>query len=361
MPTRVDINTDILTWAISRAGFELNEFAVSFPKVLDWIDKEKQPTVKQLEEFSKKVHLPFGYLFLDKPPIEKLPIPFFRTGKTPANQVSIEVYDTILLLQKRQEWLSDYLKDNDFERLEFVGKFSSRTEYSTIVNNIRKTLGLKPQWAGECKNVEEAKNLLSKKIEKERIIISFNSVVNNSTRRKIEVDECRGFVLVDEYAPFMFINSGDAKSAQLFTMVHELAHIWIGESAGFDNKKLLPAEDPIEKLCDQVAAEFLVPELLFKKYWEETPTFKYLAFRFKVSQIVIARRALDLGIIKKKQFFSFYREYIKKIKETKAKKNSGGDFMLPPPKGLILLLQHLLIWRYAKINYFIAMLINLLD
>ncbi len=55
----------------------------------------------------------------------------------------------------------------------------------------------------------------------------------------------------------MFINNSDGKAAQMFTISHELAHIWTGHSAGFDFRELLPANDPVELLCDKVAAEFL--------------------------------------------------------------------------------------------------------
>lgn len=92
-------------------------------------------------------------------------------------------------------------------------------------------------------------------IEDKGIITVFNGIVENNTSRPIPVDECRGFVW-DEMAPFMFINNADWKSAQMFTIVHELAHIWTGHSAGFDFRKLQPADDPIEILCDKVAAEF---------------------------------------------------------------------------------------------------------
>jgi Zn-dependent peptidase ImmA (M78 family) len=106
------------------------------------------------------------------------------------------------------------------------------------------------------KTWQEAQDHLIKHVEDKGIITVFNGVVENNTSRPIPVDECRGFVLVDEIAPFMFINNADYKSAQMFTIVHELAHIWTGHSAGFDFRKLQPADDPIEVLCDKVAAEF---------------------------------------------------------------------------------------------------------
>ncbi|MPM83731.1 hypothetical protein SDC9_130800 [bioreactor metagenome] len=112
----------------------------------------------------------------------------------------------------------------------------------------------------------------------------------------------------------------------MFTLIHELAHIWLGESAGFDMEKMLPADDPVEILCDKIAAELLVPEVYFRKKWETTNDFKYLSRIFKVSPIVVGRRALDLGLISRQHFFSFYNNYIAEIKLKKERQGSGGDF-----------------------------------
>jgi len=133
-------------------------------------------------------------------------------------------------------------------------------------------------------------------------------------------------MLVNDVVPFMFVNAADAKAAQLFTMIHELAHVWLGKSAGFDHHNLLPANDPIEKLCDQVAAEFLVPEVSFSNIWNISPKISSVAKYFKVSPIVIARRALDLRKISKNEFFRFYDEYMSGIRYKKDNHGSGGDF-----------------------------------
>jgi len=324
----------MITWAIDRAGFELHEFTTKDPNVTKWLKGEKKPTVKQLEKFSKKVYLPFGYLFLDKPPKEDLPIPFFRTNNSQEVQVSVNIYDTILLMQQRQDWLRDYLKDNEFEALPFVGKFQNQFDVHTIVADIRKTLGLDEDWASRHRTWEEALNFLSQQIENKGIITVFNGVVENNAYRKIPVDECRGFVLVDNMAPFMFINNADGKAAQMFTIAHELAHIWTGHSAGFDFRKLQPANDPVEVLCDKVAAEFLVPEIAFNEVWSKNPSIRNTARYFKVSEIVIARRALDTGKITKNQFFAFYDEYAKREYQKKANRQSGGDFYATTRKRL---------------------------
>ena len=171
-------------------------------------------------------------------------------------------------------------------------------------------------------------------IEDKGIITVFNGIVENNTHRPIPVDECRGLVLVDKYAPFMFVNNADWKSAQMFTIVHELAHIWTGRSAGFDFRKLQPADEPIEKLCDKVAAEFLVPEKEFEEVWSRNASISHLSRYFKVSEIVIARRALDMGKISKRKFFEFYKEYSNREFAKKENQGSGGDFYATTKKRI---------------------------
>jgi Zn-dependent peptidase ImmA (M78 family) len=334
MRTEVTINTNMFTWAIARAGYDLSDFAIKFPKIQDWVDQKKKPTVKQLEAFSKKVHLPFGYLFLPEPPKESLPIPFFRTNNGGQNNVSINVYDTILFMQQRQDWLREYLLENDFQPLPFVGKFRNSQNYNEIVADIRNTLGLNNEWASSFGTWHEALDHLAQKIEDIGITIVFNGVVENNTSRPINVDECRGFVLVDSIAPFMFINNSDGKAAQLFTIIHELAHIWTGHSAGFDFRQLLPANDPIELLCDKVSAEFLVPAESFVKVWKNKPSIANTAKYFKVSEIVIARRALDLGYLTKAEFFAFYNEYSNREFLKKENQGDGGNFYATAKKRI---------------------------
>lgn len=324
----------MFTWAIARAGYELSDIALKFPKIQDWVDQKKKPTVKQLEAFSKKVHLPFGYLFLPEPPKENLPIPFFRTNNTTQTNVTVNVYDTILLMQQRQDWLKEYLKENEFQPLPFVGKFRKSQNQEEIVADMRKTLGLGNEWANSFSTWQDALEHLSQKIEEIGIVIVFNGVVENNTSRPIAVDECRGFVLVDPMAPFMFINNSDGKAAQLFTMIHELAHIWTGHSAGFDFSQLLPANDPIELLCDKVAAEFLVPKESFIRVWKIKQNMASTARYFKVSEIVIARRALDLGYLTKTAFFSFYNEYSNREFLKKENHGDGGNFYATAKKRI---------------------------
>ena len=337
MSTRDEnINKEIIEWAIIRNGNSLEEFYAQNPNVESWIKGEKNPTVKQLENFTHKVHVPFGYMFLPKPPNETIPLPFFRTGKKNTNKVSLNVFHTIQIIQDRQNWLTEYLEELNFPDLDFVGKYSIKNSYIEIVNDIRNVLKLELDWASRHNKWEEALDYLTNKIEEAGIIVTYNGIVGSNTHRVIDVNECRGFVLVNNKAPFLFINSADAKAAQMFTIIHELAHVWLGKSAGFDNANLLPADDPLEILCDKVAAELLVPEIYFLKKWETTQDFKYLSRIFKVSPIVIGRRALDLNLINLKYFMDFYNNYMSYFKTNKDKQSSGGDFYATTKKRISL-------------------------
>jgi Zn-dependent peptidase ImmA (M78 family) len=337
MATRIEnINSDIINWAITRAGNNLEEFYQKNPSVEEWIKGNKKPTIKQLEDFTHKVYVPFGYMFLNKPPKEDIPIPFFRTGKSKNDKVSLNVYHTIQLIGERQNWLTNYLKESEYPDLEYVGKYDEKANYFEIAKDIRDSLKLPSNWASKMGTWEEALDYLTLQIEEIGIIVNFNGIVGNNTRRKIPVEECRGFVLVNKKAPILFINSADAKAAQMFTLIHELAHIWLGESAGFDNQQMLPADDPVEKLCDQVAAEFLVPELFLKEKWKDSKEFKYLSRVFKVSPIVIARRCMDLNLITKTAFFDFYNNYIQEYQFKKDNQKSGGNFYATAKKRISL-------------------------
>ena len=324
-----DINSSIFEWALNYSG-EGNAISIKFPKLNKWINKDDFPTVRQLEKFSKATNVPFGYFFLDKLPVVSLSIPFFRTlSEEQPVSFSPELIDTVRIIEQRQEWLKEYLTKNGLEPLSFVGSAKHSTNYKIIADKIRTALGINEKWASKLPNWESALSFLIDKTENVNINVIRNGVVGNNTHRKLDYMEFRGLVIVDDFAPFLFINGTDFKSAQMFTLAHELAHIWIGSSAIFDLRQLQPADNKTEKLCDKIAAEFLVPETQLIEEWQkvkhtENP-FQIIARSFKVSEIVIARRVLDLGLITKTVFFEFYDEYISKIPKSK-KKDSGGDF-----------------------------------
>ena len=196
MADRLSISKHILEWAITRAGHSVNTFKNENPRIASWLDGTSMPTIKQLESFSKQVCVPFGYLFLQTPPIETSPIPFFR-GEANKGNLDINTYDTVLALQKRQDWLADYLSDNDFESHAYVGSINNRMPISNIVSQIRSLINLPPTWAFVFKTNDQAVNHVTELLEDIGVTVVFNGVVGNNTHRPIDVEECRGFSLVN--------------------------------------------------------------------------------------------------------------------------------------------------------------------
>src|SRR5438094_9502169 len=162
-------------------------------------------------------------------------------------------------MERRQDWMRDYLIEQGPEPLKFVRSARVTDKPGDVASQMKRTLGLNNGWAASQPTWTEALRELQRRTEEAGFLMMANGIVGNNTRRKLDPAEFRGFVLVDNYAPLVFVNGADWKAAQLFTLAHELAHVWFGSSAAFDLKEFEPAQDETEQACNRVAAEFLVP------------------------------------------------------------------------------------------------------
>lgn len=330
---RPDINPEILQWARNWAEVDIGTVVSRFPKYLAWEAGESYPTMKQLERLSRLFKTPFGYFFLSRPPLIQLDIPDFRTVDDDGPQVpSPDLVEIVEQMQARQDWMKGFLKDQGASELSFVGSVNLQSKVEEVADNMREIFGLSPLWASEFGSQDSALKHLREAIEAQRIMVVIMGYAGRNTRRTLNVEEFRGFVLSDKIAPLVFINGRDAKVAQMFTLAHELAHVWLDQDALFDLPKLVSNDGNAQEMfCNRVAAEFLVPTSDFMSKWKEVVSFpnRYyrLALTFKVSQIVVARKALDLGLIHKAAFFEFYDEHIEAYFSQKEAKNSkGGDY-----------------------------------
>jgi len=332
MPTTVAVKPELIRWAIGRSGLTKDDLGkFSFEK---WEKGEKQPTLRQLEAFARQTMTPLGYLFLSAPPEETLPIPDFRTmGDAPVRHPSPNLIETVQTMQRRQAWMRDYLIEQGHLGLPFIGSLKQQPwDVETGAERIRETLELTENWASGCSTWEDALLALRKAAEDAGVLVSASGVVGLSNRRKLDPEEFRGFVLCDDYAPLIFVNSADTKSAQMFTMAHELAHLWLGRGGLFNLVRLQPYDDEGEKYCNRVAAEFLIPRKKLAARWPEVRDaenrYQTIARWFKVSPLVAARRVLDLKLITKTAFFLFYNQQQDEWQQQKAqdKKRKGGDF-----------------------------------
>lgn len=326
---RVAIKESVLRWAVDRAGLTPDDLQHRFPKIGQWVTGESQPTLHQLELLAKATFTPLGFFFLSEPPEERLPIPHFRTlgGKTPSKP-SPNLLETTQVMQRRQAWMREYLIDQGREPLPFVWSARLDNSPASLAERIRRELSLDKGWAAQKPTWTDALDALHETMEGVGILVVRNGVVGNNTHRKLNPDEFRGFVLVDEYAPLVFVNGADSKAAQMFTLAHELAHVFLGSSAAFDLRQMQPADDPAEQACNRVAAEFLVPEQEIRQVWpsvQDSPEpFQEMARQFKVSELVVARRVFDLALIKKNAFLDFYRHYQSAERHAAAHRSKGG-------------------------------------
>jgi Zn-dependent peptidase ImmA (M78 family) len=329
---RADVRPALLRWARERARLDPAALAKRFPRLEEWEAGTSKPTFRQLEAFADATAAPFGFMFLPEPPEEALPIPDFRTlGDRPIRRPSPNLLDTIYDLQRRQAWLREERIEEGQGPLPFVGSATAEAVPARIALAMRRTLGVTNGWAALHGTWHDALRALRDRAELAGIIVVINGVVGNNTHRKLDPEEFRGFVLPDEYAPFVFVNRADGKGAQMFTLAHELAHLWLGQAGVFNLREMQPAPDPRERFCNAVAAEFLIPEDELRRAWGEitgSPTnpFGALARRFKVSELVVARRALDAALIDRNGFLEFYIVYEADERRRAARQSTGGDF-----------------------------------
>lgn len=329
--TRVAVSEAVLSWAVERSGIPSSTLRRRFPRLEEWRRGAARPTLRQLEDLAKATATPLGFLFLDRPPEERLPIPHFRTVREARPpRPSADLLETVHTMQRRQAWLKDYLVEDGYEPLPFVHSAGLADEPAAVAARIREALGLTEHWAEESPTWTDALRRLRSATEDAGILVATSGIVGNNTRRKLDVNEFRGFVLVDPYVPLVFVNGADARAAQMFTLAHELAHVWFGSSAAFDLRELQPAQETTEQICNRTAAEFLVPEAALGTLWpaarRDAEPFQVIARRFKVSALVAARRALDLGLIGRQEFLDFYRAYLEDERRAAARTQEGGDF-----------------------------------
>ncbi len=211
----------------------------------------------------------------------------------------------------------------------FVGSARLADEPEAVGREMRRVLGLADGWAQGVSTWQDAVTDLRRAIEELRVMAVINGVVGNNTHRKLSVEEFRGFALADPYAPLIFVNGSDARSAQMFTLAHELAHIWLGSGGLSGFASLLPGGTDVEDWCNRAAAELLVPAQELRARWREvkreTERFEILARAFKVSPIVASRRVLDLNLVDRGAFFKFYKRQVRREGDV-GTTSTGGDF-----------------------------------
>lgn len=336
MTVRAQVRPELLVWARERSRLPAEDLAQRFPRLDEWERGDRAPTLKQLERFAAATHTPVGFLFLPDPPEEQVPIPDYRTmGDAGILRPSPDLLDTIFQCQQRQEWYRDFARLNREDPAAFVGTLNTNAPVAEAARTMRKTLAFDVDERGA--SWTEALRTLSEHAEDVGVLVMVNGVVGSNTHRRLDPHEFRGFALVDPFAPLVFVNGADTKAAQIFTLAHELAHLWLGETALSDADLMRTPATEIERWCNRVAAEFLVPlDAIRDDFDPEQPItdeLERLARRFKVSTLVVLRRLYDANRLGWDAYREAYQAELDRILGILRERGTagGGDFYNTQP------------------------------
>ena len=329
--TTVAASIPVLRWAAQRARLHDEDLSARFRKWHLWLSGEAQPTLKQLEDFARLTHTSIGYFFLPGPPALALPVPDFRTLRDEElREPSSALLDTLYLCQQRQDWYRDYARVHGLSRLAFVGSAQVQEAPQAVAERMRADLNLSTDERRQLPTWTDALLQLIAKAEEAGVMVMASGIVGSNSHRRLDVGEFRGFALADDLAPLVFLNGADSKAAQMFTLAHELAHVWLGATGVSDTEAGQVPELHTERWCNQVAAELLMPlQAVRAAYQPDTPVsdeIQRLAREFKVSTLVALRRLFDAGFLDHARLWPHYREEQARLAQLERRGTGGGDF-----------------------------------
>lgn len=327
----ITVKKEIYEWAITESRKDTEEIKIKFPNFEKWINQETQPTFRQIEKLANYFKVPLGYMFLDKPPISNIIEGEFRTIGNKLPNISKNLEDTIYEMGRKQDWISQYRKDNGWDKIVLNSEDLSQENNEFIfAKKAKQSLNLDDFWYREYNDYRLAYNFLRRKLEGKGIIVMQNGIVGGNTHRKLEMKEFRGFMLYDEFAPLIFINTNDSQAGKIFTLIHEYIHMLFEKDDIFIDKDLKIDNDlDLEYRINKITAEFLMPKSHIRSEWNSNENslsqIENLSILFNVSKIALAIRLETLGMIN--------RSLINKVKEitnedlrNKKNQSSGGNY-----------------------------------
>ncbi len=329
MTLRVPVRREMLRWACERGGLDEATVLRKFPRYPAW-EAGAPLTLRQLENFAQASRTPVGFFFgTGEPPVEELPIPDFRTvAGRQVRRPSGNLLDTIYLCQRRQDWYREEALGTGEPRRDFVGSATLEEGWEQVATRVRGALVFDLEERARLSTWKEALRQFVTQAEGIGVLVMVSSVVGSNTHRKLDVEEFRGFALVDGFAPLIFVNGADSKAAQMFTLAHELVHLWLGEPGVSDTGARSPCHHEVELFCNRATAEVLVPLSALRESLdrladleEET---RRLARRFKVSNLVVLRRLFDVGALSRADYESAWQREQSRLADRPPSR--GGDY-----------------------------------
>jgi Zn-dependent peptidase ImmA (M78 family)/DNA-binding XRE family transcriptional regulator len=333
MSVKALVNPQILIWARESANMSLEEAAkapnVSAERLASWESGEDYPTLNQAKKLAKKYQRAFSLFYLSEIPSDFTPIKDFRSS---GGAYSSALIFFIREVETKVNWLRDLMISENQPVNKLVGHNTLADGVDAVAKSIRQALSLDERFSYE-------KGSYRFTIEQcELNGINVLRAGSYHSHAPVDPNEVRGFTIADSYAPFVFINSRDSDEANLFTLVHELAHIWIKET-GVSNLVEIDFRTPvpgsgverIEVFCNQVAAKALMPDDLIRNSFSglswESRAYEQERKRFGVSKLALAYKLLYLELWTAREFNSWKAHYNLSIQNNnQSKPSSGGDY-----------------------------------
>ena len=342
------ITPSILLWAREVQGLDIAAVAAKLKKteaqIKAWENGEEQPSLAQARKLAALYRRPLAVFYLPEPPRDfQAPVlPDFRRlpdglpkGFSPA------LRNLVRLAQLRQEWVREELQFEGKSRLRWVGSGTNKEESELLAARIRRWLNVSFDAIRSQNSNAEALRLWIDRVE-ERGAFVFQSGGPSSVR--VEPVEARGFALLDPYAPIVMINGSDSEAGRMFTLIHEIVHLWIGEP-GVSNlepvRRVSTPNQRIEQFCNATAAEVLLPSQRFVDEWgnpdvrDTRTTIERISARRKVSREVVARRALDVRYINWQTYMTLRSEFMstwRRSRERQRESEGGPNWWMMVPK-----------------------------
>ncbi|MGI6551865.1 MAG: ImmA/IrrE family metallo-endopeptidase [Bacillota bacterium] len=327
---RIPIKKEIWYWALKESQMSEEEIFKKYPQINQWITGKKNPTFKQLEKFANFLKIPFGYLFLESPPTVNVMKAEFRSINSKLPKMSKELKDTILAMDFKKNWMSEYRKSLGWSKLEVIVDFNKQKSGTIPADAAvaKKLLGLKDNWYLSVKDFREAYNFLREAVEHTGILVMQNGVVGTNNHRKLDINEFRAFLLFDSISPLIFINNNDSLGGKIFSLIHEYFHILIEKENLFLHEDLYSTKEN-ERFINRLTAEFLMPEEQVRRHWDKNTDpldqIHELSRVYKVSEVAVALKLKDMSLADNK-IIALIVEEARKNFDKKKSKESGGDF-----------------------------------
>lgn len=349
----INVKPAVLVWARESAGFDVDEAAdklrlsnsarsSAVDKLLAMEAGEKQPTRTQLNVFAKLYKRPLLTFYLAEPPkVGKRSHDFRQTPEMRAKRENA-ILDALLRdVRVRQEMIRDILLDDDgFAESDFVGSANIADGVGNVVQAMSDELGFDfTDLSARKGGPDDLFKRLRIAAESVGIFVLVLSDLG-SWHTAIQANVFRGFAIADKIAPFVVINPKDAKSARSFTLMHELAHIWLGQtgvSGSLSTDAPTNKNAKIERFCNDVAAEFLLPDRHFRNGLPDFDkadveaargTIDIIASRWSISEPMVAYSLQRRGELTADTYQTLRHEYqnrwLAKVKRDKEKQKAGA-------------------------------------